>query len=157
VHPPCNQKGKAGNPPPTTGAPELYPDQFCRAHLGKSGLLPACRLLAAVHAKTTGIQRAPRGGFRESRIVPTEFCAQAKVGFKSTVEDQYTFRSTATRTSDGRMVDTNVKTIGSGHGCIGQTADRAIDNFYLDLQLGKTARTTCSFHSPNDRRAYRLV
>jgi hypothetical protein len=110
-----------------------------------------------VRAKTTGIQRAPRGGFRESRIVPTEFCAQAKVGFKSTVEDQYTFRSTATRTSDDRMVDTNVKTIGSGHGCIGQTADPAIDNFYLDLQLGKTVRTTCSFHSPNDRRAYRFV
>jgi hypothetical protein len=110
-----------------------------------------------VHAKITGIQRAPRGGFRESRIVPTEFCAQAKVGYKSTVEDQYTLRSTATRTSNGRIVDTNVKTIGSGHGRVGQTADPAIDYFYLDLQLGKTPRTTCSFHSPNDRPAYRFV
>ena len=26
VNPPCNRKGKAGNPPPSTGAPELYPD-----------------------------------------------------------------------------------------------------------------------------------
>jgi hypothetical protein len=55
------------------------------------------------------------------------------------------------------MVDTNVKTIGSGHECIGHTADRAIDHFYFDLQLGKAARTMCSFHSPNDRRAYRFV
>jgi hypothetical protein len=76
---------------------------------------------------------------RESQVAPTEFCAQAKTGFNSTFEDQYTFRSTATRTSDGRMVDTNVKTIGSGHGCIGQTADPAILNFYLELLLGRTA------------------
>src|SRR5215472_2875940 len=27
VNPPCNRKGRNGNPPPTTGAPELYPDQ----------------------------------------------------------------------------------------------------------------------------------
>jgi hypothetical protein len=26
VNPPCIRKGEAGNPPPTTGAPELYPD-----------------------------------------------------------------------------------------------------------------------------------
>jgi hypothetical protein len=53
---------------------------------------------------------------RESRIAPTEFCAQAKTGFNSAFEEHYTFRSTATRTSDGRMVDTNVKRIGTGHG-----------------------------------------
>src|SRR5215469_3474524 len=27
VIPPCNRKGKAGNPPPTTGAPEFYPNR----------------------------------------------------------------------------------------------------------------------------------
>jgi hypothetical protein len=77
---------------------------------------------------------------RESRVAPTEYCAQAKTGFNSdSFEDQYTFRSTATRASDGRMVDTNIKTIGSGHGCFGRTADPAILNFYLDLHLGNTA------------------
>jgi hypothetical protein len=76
---------------------------------------------------------------RESRVTPTEFCAEAKTGFKSTIEDQYTLRATATRTSDGRMVDTNAKTVASGHACFGQTADPAILNFYLDLHLGNTA------------------
>ena len=73
------------------------------------------------------------GSVRESRVTPTEFCAEANTGFKSTVEDQFTFRATATRTSDGRMVDTNAKTVASGHACVGQTADPAIFNFYLDL------------------------
>src|SRR6516162_11261797 len=27
VHPPCNRKSEEGNPPPTAGAPELYPNQ----------------------------------------------------------------------------------------------------------------------------------
>ena len=27
-NPPCNRKGEAGNPPPTTGAPEFYPNPF---------------------------------------------------------------------------------------------------------------------------------
>jgi hypothetical protein len=75
----------------------------------------------------------------ESRVAPTEFCAQGKTGFSSAFEDLFTFQSTATRTSDGRIVDTNVKTIGSGHGCAGRTADPAIFTFYLELLLGRTA------------------
>jgi hypothetical protein len=77
---------------------------------------------------------------RESRVAPTEYCAQAKIGFNSdSFEDQYSLRSTAIRASDGRMVDANIKTIGSGHGCFGRTADPTILNFYLDLYLGRTA------------------
>lgn len=77
---------------------------------------------------------------RESRVVPTEFCAQTKTGFNSdSFEDQYTFRSVATRTSDGRLVNANITTIGAGHGCFGRTADPATLNFYLELHLGKTA------------------
>lgn len=77
---------------------------------------------------------------RESRVVPTEYCAEARTGFKSTLEDQYTFHSTTTRASDGRVIDTNVKTIGSGHACFGPTADNpARINFYMELLLGKTA------------------
>lgn len=76
---------------------------------------------------------------RESRVTPTEFCAQAKAGFDTAVEDEYTFRSIVTRSSDGRVVDTNAKTIGSGRACLGQTANPAILNFYLELHLGRTA------------------
>jgi hypothetical protein len=76
---------------------------------------------------------------RESRVAPTEFCREAKTGFTSTIEDQYSFRATATRTSDGRMIDTNVRTIGSGRGCLGQVANTAIYNFYLELNLGNIA------------------
>ncbi len=76
---------------------------------------------------------------RESRVAPTEFCAEEKTGFKSSIEEQYTFRSTATRAIDGRMIDTNLKTIGSGHGCVGTTAKPGIYTFYLELLLGNTA------------------
>jgi hypothetical protein len=77
---------------------------------------------------------------RESRVAPTEFCAQAKTGFNSdSFEYRYTLRSIATRASDGRMVNANIRRIGAGHGCFGRTADPAILNFYLDLNLGKTA------------------
>jgi hypothetical protein len=75
---------------------------------------------------------------RESRVMPTEFCAQAKTGFISILEDQYTFRSTTTRAADGRMTSTNVKTIGRGRGCLGRTANPAVLNFYLELVLGQT-------------------
>lgn len=77
---------------------------------------------------------------RESRVAPTEYCTEARTGFKSTIEDQFTFRSTASRATDGRMIDTNLKTIGSGHGCFGLTADHpATYGFYMELLLGKTA------------------
>lgn len=78
---------------------------------------------------------------RESRITATDYCAEAKTGFKSNVEDQYTFRSTATRVADGRLIDVNVKSIGSGHACFGETANPAIRNFYMDLLLGVTLFT----------------
>jgi hypothetical protein len=77
---------------------------------------------------------------RESRVAPTVFCAHTNSGFNSDAfEDQYTLRSIAIGTSDGRMVNGNITVIGSGHGCFGRTADPAILNFYLELHLGKAA------------------
>jgi hypothetical protein len=74
---------------------------------------------------------------RESRIAPTEFCAQTRTGFGSaTIEDRYTFRSTATRPADGLMVDANVNTIGRLHACFGSTEDPATANFYAEGVLG---------------------
>jgi hypothetical protein len=73
---------------------------------------------------------------RESRIAPTAFCAETRIGFGSvTFEDQYTFRSTATRPADGLMVDANVSTIGRLHACFGSTADATL-NFYAEGVLG---------------------
>ena len=74
---------------------------------------------------------------RESRIKPTEFCANARTSFENSIyEDRYTFRSTAGRTSDGRVIETNVKTIGDGHACFGQTGDPKLLSFYAEIVLG---------------------
>ncbi len=77
---------------------------------------------------------------RESGMPPTEFCAKARTGVgNATLENQFTFRSVATRTSDGRVLDANVKTIGSTHACFGSTANPAIVDFYGDFVLGSIA------------------
>jgi hypothetical protein len=58
----------------------------------------------------------------ESRTAPTEFCAPAKTGLADPVaEGRFSLRSISINASDGRVLDTNVKTIGSGHGCFGPT------------------------------------
>ena len=75
---------------------------------------------------------------REARVSPTEFCGEAKTGFKSSIEDRYSFRTVAIEGLDGRMTNANVKEIGSGHGCLGQIGDTGNYNFYLELHLGKT-------------------
>lgn len=77
---------------------------------------------------------------RESRVTPTEFCAKARTGVgNADAEDQYKFQSVATRTSDGRVLDANVNTIGSLHACFGRTANPATSEFYGEILLGRTA------------------
>ncbi len=77
---------------------------------------------------------------RESRAAPSEFCGEAKTGLqKVLVEDQYTFHSTATRGSDGMMIDADVETIGRLHACFGATPDPAVVNFYSEGVLGAVA------------------
>ena len=69
----------------------------------------------------------------ESKITPTPFCSEGRTGFGSPIsEDQYTFRSTATRGTDGLMIDTNVQTIGRLHACFGSTTDPALRSFYAE-------------------------
>jgi hypothetical protein len=76
----------------------------------------------------------------ESFDAPTAFCTHERIGFKSpNIEGQYTFRSTATRSSDGRMVDTNANTVGSMHVCSGPTSDPTIINLYGEGLLGSTS------------------
>jgi hypothetical protein len=78
---------------------------------------------------------------RESRMAPTDFCAAAKTGFMPIYEDRYSFRSISSRSSDGRVTSANVKTIATGHACVGKTTDPALFTFYMGLQLGRTAVT----------------
>ena len=74
----------------------------------------------------------------KTRVAPTDFCGEAKTGFKSSIEDRYSFRAIAIERLDGRMTNANVKKIGSGHGCLGQIGETGNHNFYLELRLGKT-------------------
>jgi hypothetical protein len=87
---------------------------------------------------------------REARISPTEFCAKARTGIDNpTTENQFTLRSVATRTSDGRVLDTNVKTIGSIHTCGGPTANPAIFQFFGDFFLERVAfKAVGECHTP---------
>jgi hypothetical protein len=78
----------------------------------------------------------------ESKITPTAFCAEGRSGFGRPVsEDQWTFRSTATRGTDGLMIDTNVQTIGRLHGCFGSTSDPALRSFYAEGVLATVTFT----------------
>jgi len=74
----------------------------------------------------------------ESSTTPTEFCAQERTGIAAaTYEGQYTFRSTATQASDGRMIDTNMKSIGSMHFCRHRTTPDSF-TWYAEGTLGST-------------------
>jgi hypothetical protein len=77
---------------------------------------------------------------RESRDWPSAFCAEARTGFPTGggAEDKFTFRSTATRGSDGLLTNSNVKEIGTLHGCFGPTADPLVWNMYAEGALGTT-------------------
>ena len=78
----------------------------------------------------------------ESSPPASAFCAKARTGFENAMlENQYTLQSTATRGSDGLMIDTNVQTIGRIHACFGPTSDFALANFYAEGALGTVTFT----------------
>ena len=87
----------------------------------------------------------------ESRIAPTEFCAPARTGIVEAVaEGKYSFRSISINASDGRVLDANVKPIGSGHGCSGPTAG-GIRKIYGELMIGsKTFKGTGECRQKSD-------
>lgn len=75
--------------------------------------------------------------WRESRDTPTDFCAQSHANFdKLTSEDHYIFRSVSIQTSNGRMIDNDVQTVGRLRACFGSTADPKLLNFYAEGSLG---------------------
>jgi hypothetical protein len=87
----------------------------------------------------------------ESRIAPTGFCAPARTGIVEAVaEGKYSFRSISINASDGRVLDANVKPIGSGHGCFGPTAG-GIRKIYGELMIGsKTFKGTGECRQKSD-------
>jgi hypothetical protein len=128
---------------------------------GISAIFSAIALLSASHAADPAVA-APGAAatrhvediyiarsLRESTAAPTDFCAKSRTGFAATVrEDRFTFRSTATRASDGLMVNTNVRIIGRLHACFGSTGDPALMHFYAEGTLGTvsfTGRGDCAY------------
>lgn len=85
--------------------------------------------------------------WRESRGVPTEFCAAERTGLgRASTEDTYTFRSVSTRGSDGLVTDADVATIGRLHACFGPIGTRPGSFFYAEGTLGTvpfTGRGEC--------------
>jgi hypothetical protein len=78
----------------------------------------------------------------ESQTAPTEFCVPAKTGFGDAVfEASFSFRSVSINTSDGRLLNTNVSTIGSFHGCFGRTANSTTFNAFAELRIGSKTLT----------------
>ena len=77
---------------------------------------------------------------REGGGAPTEFCAKERIGFDGArAEARYTFRSAATRASDGRVTNTNVKTVGDIHACFGASSASFVYKFYGEGTLGGLA------------------
>lgn len=110
--------------------------QICYDHRYLSSIL----LEEDLHALLSCSTLAKRDSFRLHAVGPRDggdfnHCATSSGGGNL----HYTFRSTATRATDGRIIDTNVKTIGSGHACFGQSANPAASNFYMELLLGNAA------------------
>jgi hypothetical protein len=80
--------------------------------------------------------------WRESRAPATEFCSQSHTNFDNiTSEDHYSFKSISIQTSNGRIVDNDVKTVGRLRACFGSTADPKLQNFYAEGGLGEMSFT----------------
>jgi hypothetical protein len=87
----------------------------------------------------------------ESRIAPTEFCDPARTGLANpAAEGRYSVRSISINASDGRVLDPNIKRIGSGHGCYGPTVN-GIRKVYAELMIGsKTFMATGECRQKSD-------
>jgi hypothetical protein len=79
---------------------------------------------------------------RQTRVSPTKFCDAVKTSFDNlNAEDEYAFRSVATRTSDGLITDASVQTVGTIRACFGPGSDPNVLNFYGEGQLSGVSFT----------------
>jgi hypothetical protein len=113
--------------------------------LRHASILLVTGIVVDAHSHQTSQQRASQvqveeiyvvRSVSESRTARTEFCAPAKTGLADPIaESRYSFRSISVDASDGRVLDTNVKPVGSGHGCVGTTAS-GIRKLYAEVVIG---------------------
>jgi hypothetical protein len=77
---------------------------------------------------------------RESRAQPSDTCAASRSKLQEPAwEDQYTFRSIATNADDGRVLNTNVKSVGSIRACFGKTKDPEVLELYGEVSVNGIA------------------
>ena len=80
--------------------------------------------------------------FLVARDAPTAFCSRVEPGFgKLQSENRYLFKSIAVQTTDGRVANTNVRTVGTFHACIGETSDPKVASVFAQGTLGSVAFT----------------
>jgi len=73
---------------------------------------------------------------RITRSMPTDFCAESRVGFAGDAfEDSYTFHATESRMSDGKMTNPHGNRIGQMRACFGATPNPLKINFYAEGDL----------------------
>lgn len=91
--------------------------------------------------------------FLIARDRPTNFCSQAGPGFgKLQSENHYLFKSIAVQTTDGRVVNTSVRTVGKFHACIGEANDPKVMSVFAQGSLGPvsfTGRGECLIDKQN--------
>jgi len=83
--------------------------------------VPAGKVVIAWHVATEPSGRRFRMSWREDGGPPVS--APTKTGFAPALEDQLSIHSVSVRPSDGRMTDTDAKSIGEMRVCIGQAMD----------------------------------
>lgn len=78
--------------------------------------------------------------FLTARNAPTAFCSRVGPGFgKLQSENHYLFKSIAVQTMDGRVANTNVRTVGRFHACIGETSDPKVVHVFAQGTLGSVS------------------
>jgi len=64
---------------------------------------------------------------RLSRAAPTEYCSERRTALPpATFEDQYDFKTVATRSADGAVVSATGATVGRLHACFARTSDSVV-------------------------------
>jgi len=105
------------------------------------GLLP-CNGQARAQGGENDVEEIYLGrSVRHGRVVPSDFCAPTKTGFAPALEDQLSIHSVSVRPSDGRMTDTDAKSIGEMRVCIGQAMDPTLLGTYTEGQFNGIAFT----------------
>lgn len=103
---------------------------------------PSAQLRPAASVEDIYIARS----VRTARVATTDFCAASRTGFADVMyEDRYDFHATATRASDGKMMEALGKKIGQVHACFGSTSDPLKANFYAEGELAALSFTGKGF------------